>query len=95
MFKSAKRTFATVAAVAAATIGLGLASNKADAASGYCYNTNTGGNVCITRVVQTGPNTKRVWSVVDGHYDVDDVYCNPAHRYNYKNNMYGIAFEFS
>ena len=85
-----------IASAALAATSLFTSTGEAVAASGYCYNTTRGGNICITRVVQTGPNTKRVWSVVDGYYSVDDVYCNPAHRYNYSQNLAGIAcFEFS
>lgn len=71
-------------------------AGEAAAASGYCYTTESGGDVCITRVVRTGANTRRVWSVVNGNYYVDNVFCNPAHRYDYAENMYGIAcFQFS
>ena len=88
--------FKTLLASAAIAVA-GLAATEAGyAASGYCYTTTRGGDVCITRVQQIGHNTKRVWSVVNGHYAVEDVYCNPAYRYNYKENMYGIAcFQFS
>ena len=93
-FKMQLRNLVASAAVAATSLFTNV--GEAAAASGYCYNTTTGGNVCITRVVGLGGNYKRVWSVVDGHYDVQDVFCNPAHRYNYKENMYGIAcFQFS
>ena len=85
-----------IASAALAATSLFTNTGEAAAASGYCYNTTRGANICITRVVQTGPNTKRVWSVIDGYYGVDDVYCNPAHRYNYTENMAGIAcFQFS
>ena len=87
------KALAATVAVAATSI---IAPAAVEAAGGYCYSTTGGGDVCITRVQQTGHNTKRVWSVVDGHYSVEDVYCNPAHRYNYRENMYGIAcFQFS
>ena len=88
------KALAATAAVAVTSLFTNVGS--ANAASGYCYTTETGGDVCITRVVQTGAHTKRVWSVVDGDYSVDDVYCNPAYRNNYKDNMWGIAcYEFN
>ena len=85
-----------IASAAIAATSLFSNTGEAAAASGYCYNNTSGVGVCITRVVQTGQNTKRVWSVVDGHYGVNDVFCDPAHRYNYARNMFGIAcFEFN
>ena len=98
MFNSVKSTLATLTALAAGCFIAAEAVKpaSADAAAGYCYTTYRGADVCITRVRRIGVNTKRVWSVIDGRYDVDDVFCNPAHRYNYTQNMYGIAcFEFS
>ena len=87
------KPLAATIAVAATSV---IAPAAVEAAGGYCYTTERGADVCITRVVQTGPNTKRVWSVVNGSYSVDNVYCNPAHRYTYVENMYGIAcFQFS
>lgn len=88
-----KKLIALPVAAGIATVG---AIPEARANGGYCYTTKTGGDICITRVVNLGNNRKRVWSVVDGHYSVENVYCNPAHRNNYRENMYGIAcFQFS
>lgn len=88
--------FKALLATAAVAAGAIATPSAVEAASGYCYTTTRGADVCITRVVQTGHNTKRVWSVVNGHYSVDNVYCNPAHRYNYVENLSGIAcFQFS
>ena len=88
-----KKLIALSAVAGMTTVGV---IPKAQANGGYCYTTNTGGDVCITRVVNLDNNRKRVWSVVNGHYSVENIYCNPSHRHNYRANMYGIAcFQFS
>jgi hypothetical protein len=92
------KTIATAAIIA--TTGLCVADvvkpQAADAAGSYCYVNNSSADVCILGVWRDGGNYKVVKSAVNGRVDVERVYCNPAHRYNYKQNMYGIAcFEFS
>ena len=96
MFVSAKRTLATVAALAAATIGLGFTAKQADAASYKCYTTVYNDRVCVYNV--HGNRFEKTYSM-----DVNGVYagrfgarCHPEHRYNYKQNAIGIVcFEFS
>ena len=83
-----------------ATIAIAASSIAApaavEAAGSYCYVTRSGADVCILGVWRDGGNYKIVKSAVNGSVGVERVYCNPAHRYNYKENMYGIAcFQFS
>jgi len=69
----------------------------AAAASSHCYQTNSNNTVCILSVHRSSANTKIVRSNVNGGaVQTSKVYCNPNHRYNYKENMAGIAcFQFS
>ena len=96
MFVSAKRTLATVAAMAAATIGLGFSANKADAASYYCYDTVNYDRVCVYNV--RGNRFEKTYSMdVNGEYvGRFGARCHPEHRYNYKENAIGIVcFQFN
>ena len=96
MFKSAKRTFGAVAALAAATIGLGFSANKADAASYVCYDTVNYDRVCVYNV--RGNRFEKSYSMdVNGRYAGRyNVTCHQEHRYNYKENANGIVcFQFS
>ena len=72
---------------------------KASAQDSYCYENMSGNTVCIHKVYASndGSNEKLVYSSVNGgSWDKTIVYCNPAHRTNYKENMYGVAcFQFS
>jgi len=72
---------------------------KASAQNNTCYENMSGNYVCIHEVYSSndGSNEKLVYSSVNGgRWDKTVVYCNPAHRNNYKENMYGIAcFQFS
>lgn len=77
-----------------------LIAAPAQAATSYCYENTNGATVCILSVIKHNdwpyPRKKLVKSSVDGYVSEEVVYCNPAHRYNYKKNMYGIAcFEFN
>ena len=86
--------FATASVLGASTIG---AASMASAATSYCYQNESNNTVCILSVQSYGANTKLVRSNVNGgSVHATKVYCNPSHRYNYKQNMYGIAcFQFS
>ncbi len=88
---------------AAATACLSYASitgtpQSANAATGRCYETESGATVCILGVwsSKSGPNHKIVQSSINGSIDYDEVYCNPNYRNAYKPNMWGIAcYEFN
>ena len=87
------KALVATAAIAATSI---FAPAAVEARGSYCYVNNSGSDVCILGVWRDGGNYKVVKSAINGSVDFDRVYCNPAHRYNYKQNMYGIAcFEFS
>lgn len=92
------------AGFAGAALGLGLsmvAPQKADSAPQYstCYETVNDDYVCIhsVRTLYDYPNHKEViLSVNGGPRDVKTVYCDPAHRYGYEENAWGIAcFQFN
>ena len=69
----------------------------------FCYDATDGSRWCINRVIGLGGPNKRVWFQSRGagtrHWGpeyVQDVYCDPNHKYNYARDIYGIAcFEFS
>lgn len=84
----------TASVLGVSTLGSPL---MASAATSYCYQTESNNTVCILSVRRSGVNTKIVRSNINGGtVDATEVYCNPNHRYNYKENMYGIAcFQFS
>lgn len=84
----------------AAVIGASsfLAPAAVEARTSYCYENNAGADVCVLAVVRHKTNYNKRWvkSSVNGSVSVDEVYCNPNHRSNYKRNLFGIAcFEFS
>ena len=85
---------ATASVLGASTIASPL---MASASTSYCYQTESNNTVCILSVKRTGTNTKLVRSNINGgSVNTTKVYCNPSHRYNFKQNMYGIAcFQFS
>ena len=86
--------FFTPVAPALAALSLFAAAPKADAASSYCYQTERNATVCILSVHQNrnNPTLKLVrWNANGGAVYQDEIYCNPAHRYNFKENMAGIA----
>lgn len=86
-----KALLATVAIAATSFV----AGAPAEARRSYCYTNTRGSDICILGVWKDGGNYKIVKSAVNGRVDVERVYCDPAHRYNYKENMYGIAcFQF-
>ena len=77
-----------------------IAPQKADAASSYCYQTTSNATVCIHSVHshKTLGNAKKrvVWSVNGGSLKKTIVTCTSAHRYNYREDLAGIAcFQFS
>ena len=74
-----------------------VAPSIASATTSYCYQNESHNTVCILSVHSNGSNTKVVRSNVNGGaVHTSTVYCNPAYRYNYKVNMYGIAcYQFS
>ena len=87
---------ATAAVIGASSF---LAPAAVEAATSTCYRNTSGNTICIhsVRWDRSNPNFRRVTSTIDGaNYSIDNVRCNPAHRYNYKENLYGIAcFQFS
>ena len=84
---------------AAAVIGTSLiTANPAEARTGECYENTRGATICILAVHghKTDPNRRFVKSAVNGNVSWDNVYCNPSHRHNYKDNLFGKAcFEYS
>ena len=91
MFKA----FIASAAIAATSL---VAPAAVEAATSVCYTTTKYDTVCIhsVRWNRSNPNFRKVASTLNGgSFSVDNVTCNPAHRYNYKRNLSGIAcFEF-
>ena len=88
-------SIATAAVIGASSF---LAPAAVEAASSTCYTTTSGNTVCIHSVRWgSNPNYRQVTSTINGgSYSVENAICNPAHRYNYKRNLYGIAcFEFN
>ena len=86
--------FFTPVAPLLAALSLFAGAQKADAASSYCYQTVYNDTVCILSVHQNraNPNHKVVrWNSNGGAVIQDNVYCDPAHRYNFKENMAGIS----
>jgi len=85
---------ATASVLGASTIS---APSMASASTSYCYQNESDNTVCILSAHRTGSNVKLVRSNINGgSVHTTEVYCNPSHRYNYKENMYGIAcFQFS
>ena len=69
-----------------------------DAKASYCYDLKNGGHTCIHRVRGNYNGTRKTvwWSHNGGEMRVVDVTCNPAFRYNYVENVAGIAcFEYN
>ena len=88
------KALATSALVATAA----LFSGVGEAQASYCYDRSNGGYTCIHRVTGNYSGTqKTVWYSHDGgNMNKLSISCNPAHRYNYKENLAGIAcFEYS
>ena len=83
----------------AAVIGASfVTANPADARTGECYENTSGATVCILSVHRhnTDPNRRLVKSSVNGDVTWDKVHCHPAHKFNYKRNLFGKAcFEYS
>ena len=90
-----KALFAT--ATIAAT---GLVATPTEARTSYCYTVNNGATtICILSVVKHNnwPYTRQklVKTSIDGRIYQEIVNCHERHRYNYEQNMAGIAcFEF-
>ena len=74
MFVSAKRTLATVAALAAATIGLGFSANKADASTG-CQTLRNGYTICTVDNGHYGSDAIGVWTPSDYRVATMNVIC--------------------
>ena len=94
----ANKFLASLASVAVALPLIGAAPQKAEAATSYCYQNVSNASVCVLAVHshKTNPYKKLVKSSVNGQVTWDQVLCNPAHRSNYKRNLWGIAcFEFN
>ena len=88
------KALATSALVATAT----LFSGVGEAQASYCYDLTTSGYTCIHRVTGNYNGTqKTVWySHNGGNINRMNVTCNPAHRYNYRENLAGITcFEYN
>ena len=91
----ALRSIATAAVIGSAAL---VTPAAVEARTSYCYENNAGADVCVLAVVRHKTNYNKRWvkSSVNGNVSVDEVYCNPNHRSNYKRNLFGIAcFEFS
>ena len=87
------------AIVTASALGMSTLAfaSAASAVTSHCYQNESDSTICILSVQRSGTNTKLVRSNVNGGaVHTTNVYCDPRHRYNYKENMYGIAcFRFS
>ena len=90
MFNTVRSSLATLSALALVAV---IGTLSAKAANAHCYDTETNATVCILSVRnhKTNPTLKLVKSSINGNVSVQEVYCNPAYRNNYKPNMYGIA----
>ena len=92
----ALRSIATAAVIGAAAL---VTPAAVEAATSTCYRNTRGNTVCIhsVRWDRSNPNYRQVTSTINGgSYLVENAICNPAHRYNYRRNLYGIAcFEFN
>jgi len=78
------------------TIGSIFGGVEAKADNHSCYWTNQNDHICVYNV--RGNSSFKTFDMnVNGQYAGNQgVRCNPNHRYNYKENAYGIAcFEFS
>ncbi len=89
--------YSSSTALVLAVASLGLFSTEADAAGNYCYRTESNATVCIHSVFSNNSNYKLVeWSVDGGNRYEEKIFCNPSHRYSFKENLAGIAcFRFS
>ncbi len=90
----------SLAAISAALVCMtgDITVQKASAAGNYCYQNNNYATVCIHSVFSNKTNNYKIveWSVDGGNRYEEKIYCNPAHRANYKENLAGIAcFQFS
>ncbi len=93
-FKSLFINITSATALAIGAVGLGGGS-AAEAATHECYWTTENTHVCVYNV--RGNDYYRTFDMdVNGRYAGNHgVQCNPAHRYNYVENAYGIAcFQF-
>lgn len=86
-----KSLFAISAAVVCMTGDITV--QKASAASSYCYETETGADVCVLAVRRhkTDYTLRLVKYAVNGQVATSEVYCDPALANNYKENLWGIA----
>ena len=96
MFNKLTSAFAVGSfAVCAAIAGTLISTPKADAASNYCYTTDTNNTVCIHSVrshkTLGGDRKLVVASINGGRRDTITVDCTTASASNYKENLYGIA----
>lgn len=89
VFTKLVRTGVAAAVIGAASLGV----QPAKAMSGECHETDSGATICILQVRRhvSYPNVKFVKSSVNGDVSWDQVYCDPAYRYNYKDNLWGKA----
>ena len=87
---------ALVTAALVATTTLVAGATGAEARNYACYYTTSNDHVCIY-AIRGNRYEKEFKMDINGRYaGVQYVYCNPAHRYNYKENANGKAcFEFS
>ena len=79
-----------------ATTTLVAGATGAQAANYECYNTTDYDRVCVYDV--RGNSYERQYKMeVNGRYAGTHIaYCNPNHRYNYKQNAIGkVCFEFN
>ena len=93
-----KSLFINITSATALAVGaIGLAGGSAAEASTYeCYWNTNNNHICVYNV--RGNDYYRTFDMnVNGNYAGNQsVKCNPAHRYNYKENANGIAcFEFN
>ena len=82
---------ALVTAALVATTTLVAGATGAEARGYECYYTTANDHICIYDIY--GNNYERTYKMdINGRYaGIQKVYCNPAHRYNYKDNANGKA----